>query len=143
MFSEVNMHVLDVEDILDKGVAQESSLTDIEWPIYIVAFFEYIADAQSWDHFFTYFMYWLPKLKQTLKLAGDMQSLLILKDYEGHFSKLGVKFTSNEIDHFLTSASNEYLDSCPDWREEFEACSIQRWSLISIYYSSIGVELKT
>ena len=137
------MQVLDVEGVFEKGMSDQNSLSENEWLIYVVSYFEYMADAEGWDHFFTYFMPWYQKLSRGLKLAGDFGSLQVLKDYENHFTKLGVNFTSKAIDEFLTTASNEYLDSCPDWRDQFSDLGDQRWELISRYYRNIGVELKT
>ena len=137
------MERFDVEIILDKGIQSEEELSDDELLIYSVAYFESIADMEGWDHFYTYEMRLYPALQIMLRLAGDICSLNVLKAYENHFIELGVKFTSTEIDGFLSTATNEYLASCPDWREEFSKLGQMRWNLISSYFKAEGIEIKT
>jgi hypothetical protein len=138
-----SMQILNLDRILDKGIEDENSLLDIEQPIFSIAYLESIADSQSWDHFFTYSIHLLDEVERTLKKSGDFQSLSILNHYKKHFNDLGVTFTAQSIDNYLCSATEEYFSKCPDWREKFEACSIQRWELLSHYYKSLGVILET
>jgi len=137
------MEKFDVDEILNKGLEDEDRLTKNELLIYSVAYFESLADIEGWDHFYTYSMRLYPSLLKILKLTGDIESLRILKDYENHFEKLGVKFAPEDIDQYLTTATNEYLESCPDWREQFSELGDNRWKLISSYLKLQGIELKT
>ncbi|MGY5734028.1 hypothetical protein ACXHP7_06990 [Vibrio chemaguriensis] len=134
---------IDIDSILDKGLSQEENLTDVEWPVFVLAYFESIADMEGWDHFFTYSMKWYSAMYDLLRRANDFNSLRILQDYKNHFSQLGVEFTAQAIDNYLTEASDDYFTNCPDWRDKFNDYSEQRWELVSEYYKSIGVELKT
>jgi len=118
------------EKILDKGLIDESALSENEKLIFSVAYLESIADMEGWDHFFTYSMRLYPHVIKLLKLTNDEASLNILYDYEKHFEKLGVNFSPKEIDGFLTNAPDSYYNSCPDWRELFEQASKERWAKI-------------
>lgn len=135
--------MLNVDDILDKGLEAEEALTENERLIYAVAYLESIADMEGWDHYFTYDMKWYPLLIDLLRRAGDFRSLGIVNDYKKHFDELGVGFEAKEIDFFLCEASDDYFDTCPDWRELFSDMSEQRWRLIAAYFKNIGVNVKT
>lgn len=137
------METLSVEGILDKGLESESLLSELEWPIFVVAYLESIADMEGWDHFFTYNLAWYSQLLDILRLSGDFRSLGIIKDYENHLIKHGVEFKQESIDAFLTKAPDDYFDSCPDWREQFQSNSESRWKLIERYYSDKGLRVKT
>jgi hypothetical protein len=137
------MQALSVVEILDKGLSDQSNLSDHEWPVFAVAYLESVADMQGWDHFFTYNMKWFPLVVRTLKLSGDLQSLRIIEDYRKHFEKLGVDFEADEIDQFLAKVSDAYFDECPDWREEFTQLANTRWGLIAQHCRSVGVNLQT
>ncbi len=133
--------MLFVDEVVDKGHRNTSTLSDEEKPIYYLAYFEQVADMEGWDFFFTYNMDTYHLVKKLLIAAGDFNSLKILKNYEDHFEKLGVKFSSKEIDNFLLNASETYYKSCPNWRDMFSQIYSERWKLVSKYYGSIGVEL--
>ena len=137
------MKILNIKDILSKGLKDESNLSEIEWPVYVVAYFESVADMEGWDHFFLYSMKWYKLLINTLSSTGDHSSIRIISDYEKHFKTLGVQFTSANIDIYLSTASTDYLDSCPDWREQFSGACKQRWELIVQHYLEFGIDLKT
>ena len=137
------MQTLNVDAVLDKGLGSEADLSDLERSIFVVAYFESISDMEGWDHFFTYSLKWYPDLQRALEAAGDLGSLKVLRSYETHLSSLGVPLDAESIDTFLTKASTEYFDSCPDWREQFSEKMEERWKLISAHYSSIGVQLET
>ena len=136
------MQTMDIEEIIDRGLSDEASLSETERLVYSVAYLESVSDMEGWDQFFTHSMGLYPALTKLLKLSGDFQSLSVVKNYKEHFKKNGVKFESKDIDRFLTNISNEYLDSCPDWREQFSDLSEQRWDLISRYFFSIGIKLQ-
>ncbi|WP_421910616.1 hypothetical protein [Marinobacter sp.] len=137
------MRALSVDQIFDKGMHDEASLSEDEWPIFAVAYLESVADMQGWDHFFTYNMEWCPLVTRILKLSGDLQSLRVIEDYRKHFEHLGVGFEADEIDQFLAGVSHAYLDECPDWREEFTQLANTRWELIAQYCRNVGVNLQT
>ncbi len=46
------MKSLTVDEMLDKGIGDETNLSEQEWPIFAVAYLESIADMEGWDHFF-------------------------------------------------------------------------------------------
>lgn len=121
---------MDSDMILDKGLTDESALSEKEKLVFSVAYLESIADMEGWDHFFTYSMRLYPNVIKLLKLTNDQASLNILYDYEEHFKKLGVNFAPKEIDIFLTKAPESYFNSCPDWRELFDQASKDRWAKI-------------
>ncbi len=137
------MQIIEVDNILDIGLSNESDLNENEKLIYAVAYLESVSDMEGWDHFFTYSMKLYPLLCRALKLASDLSSLSVIRDYEKHLESLGVDFKAQEIDCFLATATDEYLSTCPDWREQFSDLSEQRWVLIARYFQSIGVQLKT
>ena len=137
------MKSLTVDEILDKGISDETKLSEQEWPIFAVAYLESIADMEGWDHFFTHSMEWYPLVLRALKLSGDFNSLKIIDNYRKHFESFGVDFEATEIDKFLCFASDKYFSECADWREEFSQAAEQRWKLINQYYLNVGVVLKT
>ena len=137
------MQVLTVVEILDKGLQREESLSEIEWPIYIVAYFESIMNMEGWDHFFTHNMKWLPQLKKFLSVVGDFESMKVIQSYKKHFEELGIHFSTQEIEAFLAQATDEYLDNCPDWCEQFDNAYEHRWELICKHYNSLGITVKT
>lgn len=137
------MKVIDVFEILDRGIDNEKNLSESEWPIFIVSYLESIADMEGWDHFFTYSMNWYPALSQALEMVGDTKSLKVIESYVQSFKKLGVKFDAESIDEFLLKAPDEYFESCPDWREEFTELAENRWKHFSNYYESDDIQLKT
>ena len=137
------MQTLDVDKILDKGLRDEASLSEQEWPIFAVAYLESVANMEGWDFFFTYRMEWYPLVIRTLKLSGDFQSLRILENYRKHYRSLGVDFTPDQIDRFLQTASDAYFSGCGDWREEFTQVAEIRWALIAQHYRGVGINLQT
>jgi len=137
------MQALSVDEVLDKGLNDQSNLSDLEWPVFVVAYLESVADMQGWDHFFTYNMEWCPLVVRILKLSGDLQSLRVIEGYRKHFENLGVNFEADEIDQFLAGASDEYFDECQDWSEEFTQVADTRWELIAQHCLSVGVNLQT
>ncbi|NRB81901.1 MAG: hypothetical protein HRU38_25135 [Saccharospirillaceae bacterium] len=137
------MHTLNIENILDKGIDDEKSLSKLERSVFVVVYLESIADAQGWDHYFTYSMNLYDELELILTNCNDQLSLAVLNDYKGHFNDLNVNFSSVAIDDFLSKANHEYFDNCSDWREEFEKCFEQRWSLISAYFLNLGISVET
>ena len=72
------MQSLTVDEILDKGISDETKLSEQDWPIFAVAYLESISDMEGWDHFFTYSMEWYPLVLRALKLAGNFNSLKLL-----------------------------------------------------------------
>ncbi len=134
--------MLFIDEIVEKGLIHLSRLTDEEKPIFYLAYLEQLADMEGWDFFFIYNMDQYPLVKQLLLASGDFSSLKVLKNYEDHFKKLGIKFSPKEIDDFLLHASEEYYASCVDWRGQFSTLYPNRWKLVSKYYGSIGIELK-
>ncbi|WP_296050439.1 hypothetical protein [uncultured Alteromonas sp.] len=137
------MQTLDVDEILDRGLRVEASLSEQEWPIFAVAYLESVADMEGWDFFFIYRMEWCPLIIRILKLSGDFQSLRILENYRKHYLTLGVDFTADQIDRFLQTASDTYFSGCCDWREEFTEVAEIRWALIAQHYRSVGINLQT
>ena len=137
------MQTLDVDKILDKGLRDEASLSEQEWPIFAVAYLESVANMEGWDFFFTYRMEWYPLVIRTLKLSGDFQSLRILENYRKHYRSLGVDFTPDQIDRFLQTASDAYFSGCGDWREEFTQVAEIRWALVAQHYRGVGINLQT
>jgi len=135
--------MLNVDDIIDKGLVDESQLTSNEQLIFAVAYLESLSDMEGWDHFFTYNFSWYSKLIEALELSNDQLSLNVLNDYKQHFIKLGVPFQSTEIDNFLLTANEGYFEHCIDWRESFNEVADQRWRKIQLYFNSIGFELGT
>ena len=135
--------MLFVDEIVEKGLTNLSGLSDEERPIYYLAYLEQVANLEGWDFFFTYNMDSYPLVKKLLVSAGDFSSLKVLKSYEDHFKALGIKFSSKDIDGFLLQASETYYRSCPDWRAMFSKLYRKRWKLVSKYYGSLGLELKT
>lgn len=133
---------MDVEEVLDKGLEDESGLSEVELQVFSVAYLESVADMEGWDHFYTYSMHLHPIMTSLLLSAEDRASLKVIQDYEKHFSELGVAFNVKEIDAFLSSASESYYSSCPDWREEFSLLSDQRWDKIVSYLNGQGIKLK-
>ncbi|WP_431688161.1 hypothetical protein [Hahella sp. NBU794] len=137
------MQTINVDEVLDRGLEDQSTLKENELLVYSIAYLESVADMEGWDHFFIYSMTLYSSLCKLLKLAGDFSSFKVIENYKGHFQSLGVAFEAKAIDSFLTNAPDKYYSSCPDWREEFSSLSEQRWGLISEYFQSIGVQLKT
>jgi|TARA_Y100001968_G_scaffold231264_1_gene214051 hypothetical protein len=137
------MQTLDVDKILDKGLRDEASLSEQEWPIFAVAYLESVANMEGWDFFFTYRMEWYPLVIRTLKHSGDFQSLRILENYRKHYRSFGVDFTPDQIDRFLQTASDAYFSGCGDWREEFTQVAEIRWALIAQHYRGVGINLQT
>jgi len=137
------MQQLNVEEILDKGIENESCLDENEVLIFSVGYLESIADMEGWDHFFTYSMHLYSSLCKALKLAGDFASLKVIENYKSHFQSLGVPFEAKKIDIFLTNATDQYYSSCPDWREEFSILADQRWSLLTDFFRTEGVQIET
>ncbi|MDM5131958.1 hypothetical protein OB962_13300 [Aeromonas piscicola] len=137
------MQSLTVDEILDKGISDETKLSEQDWPIFAVAYLESIADMEGWDHFFTHSMEWYPLVLRALKLAGDFNSLKIIDNYRKHIESFGVGFEATEIDKFLCFASDKYFSECADWHEEFSQAAEQRWKLINQYYLNVGAALKT
>jgi hypothetical protein len=132
---------MNVYEVGQKGLENVASLTEMEWPIYIVSYFECIADMEGWDHFYLYNMEWYPLLVDFLEQACDQASLSVLRDYEHHFVRLDVGFNSIEIGGFLNAPPKDYLANCPDWRDKFEVTSAQRWKLIQLHYNSHDIKL--
>lgn len=120
------MKSLTVDEILDKGISDETKLSEQEWPIFAVAYLESIADMEGWDHFFTHSMEWYPLVLRALKLSGDFNSLKTIDNYRKHFESFGVDFEATEIDKFLCFASDKYFSEYADWREEFSQAGEQR-----------------
>lgn len=137
------MQIIDVFEVLQKGIDNENSLSELEWPIFVVSYLESIAEMEGWDHFFTYSMKWYPKLSQALEMIDDFSSIKVIESYVEHFKVRLIKFEARSINVFLTNASDEYFELCPDWREEFTALGDTRWRRFTDYYESIDVQLKT
>ncbi|EMX0314443.1 hypothetical protein AAFZ98_004599 [Vibrio parahaemolyticus] len=135
--------MLNIDEILDKGLTNIELLTEDEKLIFVVVYLESVADMEGWDHFFTYNMNWYPVLIKSLQLASDETSLKIIENYKQHFIKLGVNFHAESIESFLASAGGSYLENCPDWRELFAEASEQRWLKIEAYFSNRGVKICT
>ena len=135
--------MLDIDKILDKGLEPNCSLNDNEILVFALAYLESVADMEGWDHFFTYNMDLYPNAIKILKLAGDFESLKVLNDYKKHFIDLGIQFNPTDIDYFLASASPQYFDFSPDWRELFSDLSEKRWELISAYFKRNNIKIKT
>tara|TARA_Y100000310_G_C20176630_1_gene576113 strand:- start:13 stop:390 length:378 start_codon:yes stop_codon:yes gene_type:complete len=125
------MQALDVDEILDRGLRDETSLSELEWPIFAVAYLESVADMEGWDFFFIYCMEWCPLV------------IRILENYRKHYLSFGVDFTAYQIDRFLQTASDAYFSGCCDWREEFTEVAEIRWALIAQHYRSVGINLQT
>ncbi|MEM8860250.1 MAG: hypothetical protein AAGD96_18130 [Chloroflexota bacterium] len=134
--------MLQVFEITQRGLTNRDSLSQVEWLIFVVDYLESVSTFQGWDHFFSYNMDWYPKVLELLESADDKASLAVLHNYEEHFKKLGVDFTSEAIDNFLTNPPVGYLESCSDWRDEFVNLHNQRWKLITEYFKSKGVEIE-
>ena len=133
--------MLNVDDILDKGLKRESLLTDHEQLIFAIAYLESLSDMEGWDHFFIYNFNWYSKLIEALELSDDQLSLNVLNDYKQHFIKLGVPFQAKKIDGFLLIADEQYFENCIDWRESFYEIADQRWNKVQLYFNRLGFEL--
>ena len=136
------MKEYDTYTILDKGFENEESLNSDEWTIFIILYFESLADMEGWDHFFSYKMNWYPILIETLDLIKDTESLSVINNYKKHITDQNIEFTSEAIDTFLLNADDKYFDSCPDWREDFSDLSGKRWELLSQYFNKSGLKIK-
>jgi hypothetical protein len=69
------MKVIDVFEILGRGIDNEKNLSESEWPFFIVSYLESFSDTEGWDNFFTYSMNWYPELSQALEMVGDSKFL--------------------------------------------------------------------
>ena len=137
------MRVFDVFDITNKGIGNPDKVTESEWPIFVVSYLESIADMEGWDHFFTYSMQWYDSLCAALEMIEDSKSLKIIENYVQHFGELGIHFDAKSIDSFLESATDEYIETCRDWREEFSTASEKRWELLAEFYRKRNIKLIT
>lgn len=130
---------LDIHAVYSRGLADPKSLTPQERLVYLLVDLETSADMEGWDHFFMYpRMEFYPELLGGLKAAGDTASLEVLQDYEQHFIERGVAFDPGAISRFLVDASEEYFQSCRDWRKDYSRLTEVRWQKVADYLGHYG-----
>jgi len=131
--------LLDIQAVYSRGLVDPKSLTSQERLVYLLVDLEICADMEGWDHFFMHSgIESYPKILAGLRAAGDMESLEILQDYERHFLEHGVAFDSDAISDFVRDASDEYLQACRDWREDYSRLAEARWQKVKDYLSQYG-----
>ncbi|WP_038170006.1 hypothetical protein [Verrucomicrobium sp. BvORR106] len=131
--------ILDIQAVYSRGLTDPKSLTSQERLVYLLVDLETCADMEGWDHFFMHSgIEYYPEILAGLRAAGDMESLEILQDYERALREHGVAFDSDAIGDFMCNASDEYLQSCRDWREDYSRLAEARWQKVKDYLSQYG-----
>src|SRR4051794_14025509 len=111
------MTSIEIEGVMKRGFPDITALAVEERFVYLLVQLETLMNMEGWDDFFTSaYMRYYDELVSGLALAGDLDSLEVLKDYEQHFSILNVSFTAEAIDQFLCHPPAGYLQQCRDWR---------------------------
>jgi hypothetical protein len=130
--------------VYKRGIANPDNLDSDERLVYLLMELETYMDMEGWDHFFTTDkMRYYAELKGGLKSAGDKQSLEVLEHYEHYLRALGVEMQPNAIDAFLCVRDDSELDSCRDWRTDYNRLNDVRWQKVRVYLRGRGVELLT
>lgn len=134
---------LDTVDIFHRGNENLSSLHGAERLVFMLQDFDLLMEMEGWDHFFIYDHYfaWYSEFKEWLNTIDDRRSLAVLEDYERHLVDRGISLLPEAIDEFLSLQDDAYLNSCPDWREQFLELTKYRWARARAYLRGEGLEL--
>jgi hypothetical protein len=125
---------LSPDEILNRGFGDFESLAPLERIVFVLLEFECLMEMEGWDDFFTSkWSCYYPEMKRGLLLAGDLESLEVLQDYETHLIDHGVSLDPSSLDAFLCSQNTDYFTTCRDWNEDYSQLKDHRWRKIRDY----------